>query len=85
MVDTSSVAELIKAELEKPSIKTWIGGEVQVSTLRTYRDFKAHTIANCPVSFDIRACLASFCFNLLCCAHVFFISARRTINIAAVI
>ena len=65
LVKTDSAVTIIRQELLKPGVKKWINGEVQVHTLRTCRDWKAHILAHSPVQFAHCLCLASFGFYLL--------------------
>lgn len=51
MVDADSAVDLIKDELNKPSVLKWVRGKVTVHLLRKYRDWKSHVLAHAPVEF----------------------------------
>ena len=73
LYDDASVCEVIRSELTKPSLSSWINGQVIVSCLRNYRDWKAHVQTNSPVTFEaflhcvnvFLFCLFSGCSQLL--------------------
>lgn len=52
MVDIESVAEILRDELKKPSMAAFVNGEVFVTVLRTYRDWKKHTLTHSPVHLE---------------------------------
>ena len=54
MVDADSVAAILRDELGKPSMKSFVNGKVIVSVLRTFRDWKKHTEVNAPVTLEAR-------------------------------
>jgi hypothetical protein len=66
LYDDASVCEVIRSELTKPSLSSWINGQVIVSCLRHYRDWKAHVQTNSPVTFEaFLHCVIAFLFSLL--------------------
>ena len=70
MLDTDSVASIVKNELEKPGLSAFLNGaKVIVHCLRNYRNWKAHTDELCPVSF-------AALFESKCLAHGFAILSR---------
>lgn len=51
LLDAESVRSLVEKELKKPSLRSWVNGEVYVTVMRAYRDWKEHFLQHSPVSF----------------------------------
>ena len=62
MLVADSACTLIKDELKKPSLASFINGEVIVEVLRNYRDWKSHTLQHSPVRFELCLTLHLFTF-----------------------
>lgn len=54
MIDADSVKQLLEEELRQPSMRSWIGGSVNVFILRKFRNWKEHHDRHCPVSLDTK-------------------------------
>lgn len=50
LLDANSVCSLLEEELQKTSMRTWVNGEINVSCLRNYRDWKGHFERYSPIS-----------------------------------
>ena len=57
IVDTDSAVSILTTELQKPSVRKWVNGEILVHTLRTHRDWKGHYKQYAPVEFDFQLVL----------------------------
>lgn len=56
MVDATSAVNIVQCELEKPSVKEWVGGDVSVHLLRKYRDWNAHFNTYSPIVLAALSC-----------------------------
>ena len=64
MVDADSVVEILKDELERPSMKTFVNAKVIVGVLREYRDWRQFVLQKSPVNLAaLRRLITTFLFG----------------------
>ena len=73
LLDADSVQRLLERELNKPSVRKWVNGEIYVTVLRTYRDWKSNFEQFSPVSFESLICISSNFVSLFVCICIPFV------------
>lgn len=51
LLDSDSVCEILKDELAKPGLASFVNAKIIVSVLRNYRNWKQHTLQHSPMGF----------------------------------